>query len=119
VGVKLTGRLREGATATDLVLTITEMPAASMVSSAKFCRVFRPRPARSAAGDRATIANMAPEYGATCGIFPIDKESLRYLKLTGRSDEQIALSRLTRGEQGLFHHDAKTPEAEYSRVAEL
>jgi aconitate hydratase len=68
--------------------------------------------------DRATIANMAPEYGATCGIFPIDKETLRYLKLTGRSDELIALVEAYAREQGLFH-DAKTPEAEYSELLSL
>ncbi len=114
VGVKLTGRLREGATATDLVLTITEMLRKHGVVG-KFVEYFGPGLQDLPLADRATIANMAPEYGATCGIFPIDKESLRYLKLTGRSDEQIALVEAYAREQGLFH-DAKTPEAEYSEL---
>jgi len=117
VGVKLTGRLREGATATDLVLTITEMLRKHGVVG-KFVEYFGPGLQDLPLADRATIANMAPEYGATCGIFPIDKESLRYLKLTGRSDEQIALVEAYAREQGLFH-DAKTPEAEYSELLSL
>src|SRR4029079_7452056 len=68
--------------------------------------------------DRATIANMAPEYGATCGIFPIDKETLRYLELTGRSKDQIALVEAYATEQGMFHTSA-TPEATYSQVVDL
>jgi aconitate hydratase len=117
VGVKLTGRLREGATATDLVLTITEMLRKHGVVG-KFVEYFGPGLQDLPLADRATIANMAPEYGATCGIFPIDKESLRYLKLTGRSDEQIALVEAYAREQGLFH-DASTPEAEYSELLSL
>src|SRR6204780_4105427 len=117
VGVKLTGRLREGATATDLVLTITEMLRKHGVVG-KFVEYFGPGLQDLPLADRATIANMAPEYGATCGIFPIDKESLRYLKLTGRSDEQIALVEAYAREQGLFH-DANTPEAEYSEPLSL
>ena len=117
VGVKLTGRLREGATATDLVLTIIEMLRKHGVVG-KFVEYFGPGLQDLPLADRATIANMAPEYGATCGIFPIDKESLRYLKLTGRSDEQIALVEAYAREQGLFH-DAKTPEAEYSELLSL
>jgi aconitate hydratase len=117
VGVKLTGRLREGATATDLVLTITEMLRKHGVVG-KFVEYFGPGLQDLPLADRATIANMAPEYGATCGIFPIDKESVRYLKLTGRSDEQIALVEAYAREQGLFH-DAKTPEAEYSELLNL
>jgi len=117
VGVKLTGRLREGATATDLVLTITEMLRKHGVVG-KFVEYFGPGLQDLPLADRATIANMAPEYGATCGIFPIDKESLRYLKLTGRPDEQIALVEAYAREQGLFH-DAKTPEAEYSELLSL
>jgi aconitate hydratase len=114
VGVKLTGRLREGATATDLVLTITEMLRKHGVVG-KFVEYFGPGLQDLPLADRATIANMAPEYGATCGIFPIDKESVRYLRLTGRSDEQIALVEAYAREQGLFH-EAKTPEAEYSEL---
>jgi len=117
VGVKLTGRLREGATATDLVLTITEMLRKHGVVG-KFVEYFGPGLQDLPLADRATIANMSPEYGATCGIFPIDKESLRYLKLTGRSDEQIALVEAYAREQGLFH-DAQTPEAEYSELLSL
>jgi aconitate hydratase len=117
VGVKLTGRLREGATATDLVLTITEMLRKHGVVG-KFVEYFGPGLQDLPLADRATIANMSPEYGATCGIFPIDKESLRYLKLTGRSDEQIALVEAYAREQGLFH-DARTPEAEYSELLSL
>jgi len=117
VGVKLTGRLREGATATDLVLTITEMLRKHGVVG-KFVEYFGPGLRDLPLADRATIANMAPEYGATCGIFPIDKESLRYLRLTGRSEEQIALVEAYAREQGLFH-DEKTPEAEYSELLTL
>src|SRR6202789_2418606 len=117
VGVKLTGRLREGATATDLVLTITEMLRQHGVVG-KFVEYFGPGLQDLPLADRATIANMSPEYGATCGIFPIDKETLRYLKLTGRSDEQIELVEAYAREQGLFH-DAKTPEAEYSELLSL
>jgi len=117
VGVKLTGRLREGATATDLVLTVTEMLRKHGVVG-KFVEYFGPGLRDLPLADRATIANMAPEYGATCGIFPIDKESLRYLHLTGRSEEQIALVEAYSREQGLFH-DEKTPEAEYSELLTL
>jgi len=117
VGVKLTGRLREGATATDLVLTITEMLRKHGVVG-KFVEYFGPGLRDLPLADRATIANMSPEYGATCGIFPVDKESLKYLKLTGRSAEQIALVESYCREQGLFH-DEKTPEAEYSELLAL
>ena len=117
VGVKLTGRLREGATATDLVLTITEMLRKHGVVG-KFVEYFGPGLRDLPLADRATIANMSPEYGATCGIFPIDKETLRYLQLTGRSQEQIALVEAYSREQGLFHDD-KTPEAQYSELLTL
>jgi aconitate hydratase len=117
VGVKLTGRLREGATATDLVLTITEMLRNHGVVG-KFVEYFGPGLRDLPLADRATIANMSPEYGATCGIFPVDKESLKYLKLSGRSAEQIALVEAYCREQGLFHDD-KTPEAEYSELLAL
>ena len=117
VGVKLTGRLREGATATDLVLTITEMLRKHGVVG-KFVEYFGPGLQDLPLADRATIANMSPEYGATCGIFPVDKESLRYLRLTGRSDEQIALVEAYCREQGLFH-DEKTAEAQYSELLSL
>jgi aconitate hydratase A / 2-methylisocitrate dehydratase len=117
VGVKLTGRLREGATATDLVLTITEMLRKHGVVG-KFVEYYGPGLRDLPLADRATIANMSPEYGATCGIFPIDKETLKYLRLTGRSEEQIALVEAYSREQGLFH-DEKTPEAEYSEQLTL
>jgi aconitate hydratase len=117
VGVKLTNRLRAGATATDLVLVITEMLRKHGVVG-KFVEYFGPGLHHLPLADRATIANMAPEYGATCGIFPIDKESLRYLKLTGRPQEQIAVVETYAREQGLFH-DEKTPEAEYSELLSL
>jgi aconitate hydratase len=117
VGVKLTGRLREGATATDLVLTITEMLRKHGVVG-KFVEYFGPGLRDLPLADRATIANMSPEYGATCGIFPIDKETLKYLRLTGRSEEQIALVEAYSREQGLFHDD-KTPEAQYSELLSL
>ena len=114
VGVKLTGRLREGATATDFVLTVTEMLRKHGVVG-KFVEYFGPGLRDLSLADRATIANMSPEYGATCGIFPIDKETLRYLQLTGRSAEQIALVEAYSREQGLFHEE-KTAEAEYSEL---
>jgi aconitate hydratase len=117
VGVKLTGRLREGATATDLVLTITEMLRKHGVVG-KFVEYFGPGLRELPLADRATIGNMSPEYGATCGIFPIDQETLNYLRLTGRSEEQIALVEAYCREQGLFH-DANTPEAEYSELLAL
>ena len=117
VGVKLTGRLREGATATDLVLTITEMLRKHGVVG-KFVEYFGPGLRYLPLADRATIGNMSPEYGATCGIFPVDKESLTYLRLSGRSDEQVALVEAYCREQGLFH-DEKTPEAEYSELLTL
>jgi aconitate hydratase len=117
VGVKLTGRLREGATATDLVLTITEMLRRHGVVG-KFVEYFGPGLQELPLADRATIGNMAPEYGATCGIFPVDKESLTYLRLTGRSEQQIALVEAYCREQGLFH-DEKTPEATYSELLAL
>src|SRR5271166_5073532 len=117
VGVKLTGRLREGATATDFVLTVTKMLRKHGVVG-KFVEYFGPGLKDLSLADRATVANMAPEYGATCGIFPVDKESLKYLRLTGRSAEQIALVEAYCREQGLFHDD-KTPEAEYSELLTL
>src|SRR6202040_3420016 len=117
VGVKLTGKLREGATATDLVLTITEMLRKHGVVG-KFVEYFGPGLQDLPLADRATIGNMSPEYGATCGIFPIDKESLRYLRLTGRSAEQIALVEAYCREQGMFR-DENTPEAEYSELLAL
>ncbi len=102
VGVKLSGKLREGSTATDLVLTVTEMLRMHGVVG-KFVEFYGPGLSALTLADRATIANMAPEYGATCGIFPIDEETLRYLRLTGRSEEQVALVEAYCRAQGLFH----------------
>src|SRR5438067_12735304 len=117
VGVKLTGRLCEGATATDLVLTITEMLRKHGVVG-KFVEYFGPGLRDLPLADRATIGNMSPEYGATRGIFPVDKETRTYLRLTGRADEQIALVEAYCREQGMFH-DENTPEAEYSERLSL
>ena len=117
VGFKLTGKLREGATATDLVLTVTEMLRKLGVVG-KFVEFYGPGIAELPLADRATIGNMAPEYGATCGLFPVDAETLRYLRLTGRSAEQIALVEAYFKEQGLFH-TPDAPEAEYSQTIGL
>jgi aconitate hydratase A / 2-methylisocitrate dehydratase len=117
VGFKLTGKLREGATATDLVLTVTEMLRKLGVVG-KFVEFYGPGVSELPLADRATIGNMAPEYGATCGIFPVDAETLRYLRLSGRSEEQIALVESYYKEQGLFH-TANSPEAEYSQTISL
>ena len=117
VGVRLTGKLPEGATATDLVLTLTEMLRKHGVVG-KFVEYFGNGLQNLPLADRTTIANMAPEYGATCGIFPVDEETLRYLRLSGRSEEHIKLVEAYCREQGLFH-TADTPEAEYSEVLEL
>ena len=117
VGYKLTGKLREGATATDLVLTVTQALRKLGVVG-KFVEFYGPGIANLPLADRATIANMAPEYGATCGIFPVDAETLRYLRLTGRSEEQIALTEAYYKDQGLFH-TASSPEAEYTQTLEL
>ncbi|HEU5351100.1 MAG TPA: aconitate hydratase AcnA [Terracidiphilus sp.] len=117
VGCKLTGKLHEGATATDLVLTVTQALRKLGVVG-KFVEFYGPGIAGLPLADRATISNMSPEYGATCGIFPVDAETLKYLRLTGRSDEQIALVEAYYKEQGIFH-TADAPEAEYSQTLEL
>jgi aconitate hydratase len=117
VGFKLTGKLREGATATDLVLTVTEMLRKLGVVG-KFVEFYGAGVSELSLADRATIGNMAPEYGATCGIFPVDAETLRYMALTGRSAEQIALVEAYAKEQGWFH-TAASPEAEYTQTTSL
>jgi aconitate hydratase len=117
VGYRLIGKLREGATATDLVLTVTQALRKLGVVG-KFVEFYGPGIAGLPLADRATISNMAPEYGATCGIFPVDAETLRYLRLTGRSDEQIALVEAYYRQQGLFHTES-SPEAEYTQTLEL
>jgi aconitate hydratase len=114
VGVRLSGQLPEGSTATDLVLTITQMLRKKGVVG-KFVEYFGPGLPDLPLADRAVIGNMSPEYGSTCGIFPVDEETLRYLRLSGRSDDQIKLVESYCKEQGLFHTVA-TPEAEYSDV---
>jgi aconitate hydratase len=117
IGFRLKGELREGSTATDAVLTVTQMLRKKGVVG-KFVEFFGPGLANLPLADRATIANMAPEYGATCGIFPVDAETLRYLRLSGRSAEQIALVEAYCKTQDLFH-GPNTPEAKYSDVLEL
>ncbi len=117
VGYKLTGKLKEGTTATDLVLTITQALRKFGVVG-KFVEFYGPGVSELPLADRATIANMAPEYGATCGIFPVDKETLNYLRLTGRSEDQIALVEAYYREQGMFH-TADAAEAEYSATLSL
>ena len=117
VGFKLVGRLAPGATATDLVLTVTEMLRAKGVVG-KFVEYFGPGLAGLALADRATLANMAPEYGATCGIFPVDDVTLEYLRLTGRPPERVLLTEVYMKEQGLFH-TATSPDAVYSDTLEL
>jgi len=112
VGFKLTGQLPEGATATDLVLTIVEMLRKHGVVG-KFVEFFGEGLDSLPLADRATIANMAPEYGATCGIFPIDEETLNYLRLSNRSEENIALVEAYAKAQGMFR-EAGSPEAIYS-----
>ncbi len=111
IGVRLTGKLPEGATATDLVLTATEMLRKRGVVE-KFVEFFGPGLGNLATADRTTVANMAPEYGATCGIFPIDEETLNYLRLTGRSDDQVAVVKAYAQAQGMWW----TPDAAAARV---
>jgi len=117
IGVRLSGKLAEGATATDLVLTVTEILRKRGVVE-KFVEFFGPGLGNLATADRCTIANMAPEYGATCGIFPIDSETLNYLRLTGRPEEQIQLVEEYAKAQGMWW-TPDAPEAEYSDVLSL
>ncbi|MGE5146554.1 MAG: aconitase family protein, partial [Candidatus Eiseniibacteriota bacterium] len=108
VGFKLTGKLKEGTTATDLVLTVTQMLRKKGVVG-KFVEFYGPGLDDLALADRATIANMAPEYGATCGFFPIDAETIRYLTETGRDPERVALVEAYAKAQGLFR-ETDTPD---------
>lgn len=108
VGFKLTGKLREGITATDLVLTVTQMLRQHGVVG-KFVEFYGDGLASLPLADRATIANMSPEYGATCGFFPIDEITLDYLRLTGREDQEIALVEAYSKEQGLWRHAGDEP----------
>ncbi|MES2523570.1 MAG: aconitate hydratase AcnA [Gemmatimonadota bacterium] len=117
VGFKLHGKLPAGATATDLVLTCTEMLRKKKVVG-KFVEFYGTGLSSLALADRATIANMAPEYGATMGFFPVDAETLKYLRLSGRSEEQVALVEAYCKEQGLFRTDA-TPDPIFTDTLEL
>jgi aconitate hydratase len=117
VGFRLKGKLPEGATATDLVLTVTQILRAHGVVG-KFVEFFGPGLLHMTLPDRATIANMAPEYGATMGFFPVDEETLHYLRMTGRSEEVVDLVERYCKEQGLFRSE-DTPEPVYSEVLEL
>jgi aconitate hydratase len=117
IGFKLYGKLKEGVTATDLVLTVTQMLRKKGVVD-KFVEFFGEGLKHMSLTDRATIANMAPEYGATMGYFPVDEETLRYMRLTGRSDEIVDRTEAYMRAQGLFH-DANSPEPEYTDTLEL
>ncbi|MDP3772759.1 MAG: aconitate hydratase AcnA [Gemmatimonadales bacterium] len=117
VGFRLSGQLPEGATATDLVLTVTEMLRKKGVVG-KFVEFYGPGLPTLPIADRATIANMAPEYGATCGFFPVDDESLRYLRFSGRPEWRVALIEAYLKEQGLFH-TATSPEPGFSDTLAL
>ncbi|WP_430417732.1 aconitate hydratase AcnA [Parasphingorhabdus sp.] len=117
VGFKLTGELAEGITATDLVLTCVQMLRAVGVVG-RFVEFYGPGVAALSLADRATIANMAPEYGATCGYFPIDDKTLDYLRLTGRDEQDIALTEAYAKEQGFWRHD-EAKDAIYSNTLEL
>ncbi len=117
VGFKLTGKLPEGVTATDLVLTVTQMLRKHGVVG-KFVEFFGNGLKHLPLADRATIANMAPEYGATCGIFPIDQEALNYMQLSGRTDEQIKLVEAYAKAQGMWH-DENSVEPTFTTTLEL
>ena len=116
VGFKLTGELTPGTTATDMALTITEILRKTGVVG-KFVEFFGPGVVSVPMANRTTIGNMSPEYGSTCAIFPIDDETLRYLRLTGRSEEQVALVERYAKVQGLWHDPSVAPR--YSQVVEL
>ncbi|MFD0696863.1 aconitate hydratase AcnA [Paenibacillus sp. GCM10027628] len=117
IGFKLTGSLAEGATATDLALTVTQMLRKKGVVG-KFVEFYGPGLSNISLADRATVANMAPEYGATIGFFPVDSETLNYLRGTGREEEQIALVEAYYKAQGMFRTDA-TPDPVFTDVIEL
>ena len=116
VGFRLHGALPEGATATDLVLTITELLRAHGVVG-KFVEFYGPASAETTVADRVTISNMSPEFGSTCAFFPIDDETLRYLRFTGRPDWRVDLVEAYAKEQGLWHDPAEV--ARYSEFVEL
>ena len=117
IGFKISGRLREGVTATDLVLTVTQMLRKKGVVG-KFVEFFGKGLSSLGVSDRVTIGNMSPEYGSTCAIFPIDDQTLEYLRLTGRAPEHVALVEAYAKAQGLFRTDA-TPDPQFSDTLEL
>ena len=117
IGMRLTGSLREGVTATDLVLTVTQMLRKKGVVG-KFVEFFGPGLEHLPLADRATIANMAPEYGATCGFFPVDEATLGYLRLSGRDEHRINLVREWSKAQGMWH-DAASPDPVFSDTLDL
>ncbi|MGL4494489.1 MAG: aconitate hydratase AcnA [Beijerinckiaceae bacterium] len=117
IGFKFTGKLKEGITATDLVLTVTQMLRKKGVVN-KFVEFYGPGLDSLSLADRATIANMAPEYGATCGFFPIDDETLRFLEMSGRKTARIALAEKYAKAQGMFR-SAKTPDPVFTDTLEL
>ncbi len=117
IGFKLSGSLKEGTTATDLVLTVTEMLRKKGVVG-KFVEFFGDGLANMPLADRATLGNMAPEFGSTCGIFPIDQQTIRYLELSGRDADQIALVEAYAKAQGMWREDGQ-PDADYTDVLEL
>jgi aconitate hydratase len=117
IGFKLTGRLREGMTATDLVLTVTQMLRKKGVVG-KFVEFYGPGLSDLSVADRATIGNMAPEYGATCGFFPIDEKTVAYLKTTGRTEERVALVEAYAKAQGMWR-DETTPDPVFTDTIEL
>jgi len=117
IGVKLKGKLQEGVTATDLVLTLTQLLRARNVVG-KFVEFFGEGIARLSLADRATVANMGPEYGATMGLFPVDQETLNYYKLTGRSAQEVDLIERYYKEQGMFY-SPRNSQAQYTDVIEL
>ena len=117
VGFRLAGRLKEGTTATDLVLTVTQMLRRHGVVS-KFVEFFGPGLDSLSLADRATISNMAPEYGATCGLFPVDAETIRFLAFTGRAPEQVALVEAYAKAQGMWR-DASSPDPVFTDTLEL
>ncbi len=117
IGFRMVGRLPEGATATDLVLTVTQMLRRRGVVG-KFVEFFGPGLDHLSLADRATIGNMAPEYGATCGIFPIDSETIKYLSFTGRDADRVALVEAYARSQGLWR-DAESPEPVFTDTLEL
>ncbi len=117
VGLKLVGKLKEGITATDLVLTVTQLLRAEGVVG-KFVEYYGPGLADLPLADRATISNMSPEYGATCGFFPVDAETIRYLELTGRTQEEIELVKAYSKSQGLWY-DSSKEDPIYTKSLEL